>query len=119
MKLCAYCKRSMTRTKYCSRRCACRARNTSAHQKIAGKAGGATKIALRGTGRPDVYIKYFGRHEHRVVMEQMIGRPLKKGEVVHHIDGDPHNNRPDNLQLITQSIHINLHRAEMERARAI
>lgn len=37
--------------------------------------------------------------EHRLVMESMIGRHLEPGEVVHHIDGDKQNNRPDNLQL--------------------
>ena len=43
------------------------------------------------------YSKYFGRHEHRVVAEQMLGRTLKPGEVVHHIDGNPRNNVPSNL----------------------
>jgi hypothetical protein len=37
--------------------------------------------------------------EHRVVMEQKLGRKLIKGEVVHHIDGNPGNNKPSNLEL--------------------
>ncbi len=37
--------------------------------------------------------------EHRVVMEKILGRPLRKGEVVHHIDGNPINNSPSNLEL--------------------
>lgn len=36
---------------------------------------------------------------HRLVMEQKIGRYLTPEEVVHHIDGDPQNNQPDNLEL--------------------
>lgn len=37
--------------------------------------------------------------EHRLVMSNALGRPLRKGEVVHHIDGDPQNNVLSNLQL--------------------
>jgi len=35
--------------------------------------------------------------EHRVVAEQILGRPLKSGEVVHHIDHNRRNNSPDNI----------------------
>jgi hypothetical protein len=37
--------------------------------------------------------------EHRLVMAEKLGRPLKKSETVHHIDGDRGNNSPENLQL--------------------
>lgn len=37
--------------------------------------------------------------EHRLVMARKLGRPLLKGETVHHIDGVRSNNAPENLQL--------------------
>lgn len=45
--------------------------------------------------------------EHRLVMEQHLGRYLGPKEVVHHIDGNPSNNVIDNLQLFaSQEDHI-------------
>lgn len=49
----------------------------------------------RGTGTG--YLKTQGRHEHRVVAESILGRPLSPGEVVHHEDENKQNNDPSNL----------------------
>ena len=66
--------------------------------------------AKYGSGESQCYLKLHGRHEHRQVMEQKLGRPLLPGEVVHHIDGDPHNNAPENLMLFSsQAEHARFH----------
>ena len=38
--------------------------------------------------------------EHRIVMDNQLGRRLRKGEVVDHIDGDVTNNSPTNLRAL-------------------
>ena len=71
--------------------------------------------ARLGSGEGKSYEKTYGRHTHRVVAEQMLGRPLKKGEVVHHIDCNKRNNAPENLMVFSsQSEHVKWH-AEHDR----
>ncbi len=47
--------------------------------------------------------------EHVLVVEKHLGRSLRKGEVVHHIDGDKSNNSLDNLDLCTVAEHNSCH----------
>ena len=45
------------------------------------------------------YVRVGGRLEHRVVMEELLGRPLERFEEVHHRNAIRHDNRPENLEL--------------------
>ncbi len=62
----------------------------------------------RGKGTK-TYVKLNGRHEHRAVAETILGRPLERGEIVHHKDGNKKNNDPNNLEVMTQGKHMQEH----------
>lgn len=68
------------------------------------------RLSHLGAGKGESYEKTYGRHSHRVVAEQVLGRPLRDGEVVHHKDGNPRNNNPNNLQVFpSQKEHAEFH----------
>jgi len=50
-------------------------------------------------GHPNSFDKRRRIHEHTWVMSQHLGRPLHKGETVHHINGNRLDNRLENLEL--------------------
>ena len=42
--------------------------------------------------------------EHILVAEQMLGRPLNEKEVVHHLNHNPADNRPENLKIYASNV---------------
>lgn len=99
--------------RYCSRRCWLKVHNNPERNAIVARATieqRADKLRDRGDGK--TYRKRAGRHEHRVIAEQLFGRKLTADDIVHHKDGDRRNNDPGNLELTNRVEHARHHLAE-------
>lgn len=83
-----------TRVRFCSKSCAMLDRSRRGEIN---RPEGALQPHLDGYTRMKVGTRWL--LQHRVVMEQMLGRPLEKHERVHHKNGDKTDNRPENLEL--------------------
>lgn len=84
--------------KYCSRSC----------QQQARVGTGSSRFQMS-----DGYVRVSAPHghkaEHRIVVERHLGRDLRPNEQVHHINGVKHDNRIENLQVVSAKEHAAIH----------
>jgi predicted RNA-binding Zn-ribbon protein involved in translation (DUF1610 family) len=63
----------------------------------------------RALGRWTVFRDGRNVFRYRAVMEEHLGRPLDPNEHVHHLNGDPTDDRIENLQVLDIAEHARLH----------
>lgn len=105
--------------RFCSRRCAWKNHRGAGNPKFRG----GRRVASNGyiellmpthpRARANGYV-----YEHIVVAGQSVGRTLREDEVVHHKNGIKHDNRPENLAVMTRGQHTAHHaRSATRRSR--
>src|SRR5258706_4461297 len=92
--------------RFCSQKCTYASRRTgNGHRYVAGN--GYVYIKLHD--HPDAPKGKGYVLEHRVVVEETLRRRLNQTEVVHHKNGIPTDNRPENLEVLSCKEHQNRH----------
>ncbi len=65
-------------------------------------------VFLRRPDHPNADKRGYVR-EHVLVASEKLGRPIENGEIVHHINEDPSDNRPENLEVMPRGVHHSHH----------
>lgn len=92
-----------TRNEFCSQKCVYDYKSEHSPHKTYTE-NGYIVVHKRG------YNKRGNAKQHRLIMEEHLGRKLLKDEVVHHINGDKKDNRIENLRVMSRTEHSKLHR---------
>lgn len=100
-------RRARSPRSYCSPECRAAA---GPHYAGPGRRWAEGYIQVKRPNHPHAYLNGWIM-EHRVVMEDHIGRLLRRDEQVHHINGDRADNRIENLIVMDQGAHLREHRA--------
>lgn len=64
-----------------------------------------TKTHIESNPRKRIYRDGKCYYEHRLIMEEFLKRPLLPKEHIHHINGNPKDNRIENLMIVSPSEH--------------
>lgn len=81
--------------RFCSQKCAAKGRRQGARDRAVPE--GTKRVATGGYVQVKTGTTWM--HEHRLVLEQALGRKLERWERVHHRNGDRADNSPENLEL--------------------
>lgn len=116
---CEWCEEEFTSRKpsdpkrFCSKACMYDWRRGKPQPTIQGSGNGQYRcgVWLGGErGRARIDCRDGSRvHFYRAVVEASLGRHLRSDEHVHHINGDPTDDRLENLQVLSLSEHTRLH----------
>ena len=98
--------------KFCSVKCKAISQSQLPSEKHSCWKGGR-RIEI--SGYISIRIDKTYKYEHRYIMEKVLNRPLKRNEIVHHIDGDRQNNHPSNLLLLENKFHDSMETTKRHR----
>ena len=111
------------RGKYCSKQCCLTATNKflvengKSNRFILGKQHDRhTHRSINWAGYIEIYspdhpnkTKRGYVREHRLLMEDFLGRYLNDDEQIHHLNGNKQDNRLENLQVVSHTEHLKIH----------